>query len=134
MRPRLLVGQTKTQNPFGQLLPQQSIKATMEDKSITSSLFLFSGLYVCFARIARSFWRFPMFYDATEVYTKCVDLQTKQEEGFDSGKLTSWVKKLVYRITSLSSLSQVQIEKADQIVRFDLLIQYFLLILLFFVI
>ncbi|XP_018652827.1 putative nuclear pore complex protein nup155 [Schistosoma mansoni] len=68
-----------------------------DDKSINSALHLFSGICLFLARIARSFWRYSMFYDATSICSKC------NVKSISNGGLRSWVRSLIYTLSTVST-------------------------------
>ncbi|KAK4468078.1 hypothetical protein MN116_008251 [Schistosoma mekongi] len=76
---------------------QSSITRGTEDKSINNSLHLFSGICVYFARIARTFWRNSMFYDATSI---CYKSTVKP---MNNGGLKSWVRSLIQTVSAFGS-------------------------------
>ncbi|KAH8857593.1 Nuclear pore complex protein Nup155 [Schistosoma japonicum] len=84
---------------FIQSHQQQSSSSTRgtEDRSINNSLHLFSGICVYFARIARTFWRNSMFYDATSI---CYKSTVKP---INNGGLKSWVRSLIQTVSTFSS-------------------------------
>ncbi|CAL8081846.1 unnamed protein product [Calicophoron daubneyi] len=85
--------------PQSQQLRTQELRPI--DKGTSSGLFLYSGLCVFLARMARTFWRSPLFKDATTVSTK-----TKQSGRLpgSGGSLRSWMRTFVSTLASASPL------------------------------
>ncbi|KAF6768760.1 hypothetical protein AHF37_10492, partial [Paragonimus kellicotti] len=78
----------------------QRQQALSIDRSLSSGLFLFSGLSVFFARLARTFWRSPLFRDASRVSTKAI----ASSELASSGGFRSWMHTFVHVLASASPL------------------------------
>ncbi|CAH8584679.1 unnamed protein product [Schistosoma intercalatum] len=78
-----------------------------EDRSINSALHLFSGICLFLARIARSFWRYSMFYDATSICSKCnvksMSRIKNTTTNSSNGGLRSWVRSLIYTLSTVST-------------------------------
>ncbi|KAA3676360.1 nuclear pore complex protein Nup155, partial [Paragonimus westermani] len=78
----------------------QRQQALSTDRSLSSGLFLFSGLSVFFARLARTFWRSPLFRDASRVSAKA----SASSELVSSGGFRSWMHTFVHVLASASPL------------------------------
>ncbi|KAF5399350.1 hypothetical protein PHET_07691 [Paragonimus heterotremus] len=78
----------------------QRQQALSIDRSLSSGLFLFSGISVFFARLARTFWRSPLFRDASRVSTK----GSASSELASSGRFRSWMHTFVHVLASASPL------------------------------
>lgn len=68
------------------------------DKSLATGLFLFSGLCMFLARVGRTFWRSPLFRDATAV------LGRSDSKGIGPGGLSSWMRRFVHTLATASPL------------------------------
>uniref|UniRef100_A0A183B5I7 Nucleoporin_C domain-containing protein n=1 Tax=Echinostoma caproni TaxID=27848 RepID=A0A183B5I7_9TREM len=72
------------------------------DKSLATGLFLFSGLCVFLARIGRTFWRSPLFRDASAVTG--LTGGSGQAGTVGSKGLSSWMRRFVHTLATASPL------------------------------
>ncbi|TPP64627.1 hypothetical protein FGIG_01642 [Fasciola gigantica] len=86
-----------SRGPLG-TLPCAAAEDIPVDKSLATGLFLFSGLCVFLARVGRTFWRTPLFRDATAV------LGISDSTGTGPGVLTSWMRRFVHTLATASPL------------------------------
>lgn len=81
--------------------------------TLNAGLFMLSGVFVYFARMARTFWQSPLFCDATLVSTPASNQATNRTSG--GGVIGSWMRSFVHTIAAASPLTSTRRQEHSEL-------------------